>query len=397
MQVILDSNVIVDGDWNLAQTSAQALLAACRRGEIELFVPQIVISEVTRSFKDREEKKLRTLNDARAALRELRGLRAEAGELAGDLTSKPGYVTHLVTAIRQAGGQVIEYPEVAHRDLVERALLREAPFDNAGRAGYRDALIWHNVLDVARSGQLVVFATDDNDFREPKSEKLNSRMVEDLQRRGIDPGRVSLARSLKEVVEEVVQPAQAVLDVLNGQLSEAPEWSPKLTDALKDVADTEAAYADLSEVDVAFDADEEAFIGEVTDEHLTEVYDLQRFAMADAVPLSEHRFGIEVWLDATASFDVEVSPNTASGQASEIPPGVELGADETSASLVGVAELRLIFEVEYDQGTANLGTPRLVRVLSRPAESGDEGQGASSPRRPRKAPQWISLQEGEDS
>src|SRR5690606_35616016 len=122
---------IVEGDWNLQQTSAQALLAACDRREIELYVPQVVLSEVFRRYEEREAKKLDALNDARAALRELRGARSVEGEFEGELKPKPGYITHLTQTIRRAGGQILDLPKVEHAELVERSLSRRAPFDGS--------------------------------------------------------------------------------------------------------------------------------------------------------------------------------------------------------------------------------------------------------------------------
>lgn len=392
MRIVVDSSMIVGRDWNLEQTSAQALLAACDRREVELFVPQVVLGEVFRRYEEREAKKLEVLNDARAALRELRGARAAKGEFEGELKAKPGYITHLTQTIQRAGGQILDFPEVKHRELVERSLTRRAPFDSSGQRGYRDALIWHNVLDVARSGQAVVFATADGDFREPGSDRLNNHLVDDLRQRGIDPGRVSLAGSLKEVVEQVVEPALYLLDALNAQLDSDESWGQALSEALIEVARDEAAYVDTADVGVGIDVEQESFAADVIEENVSDVDHFRRFAIADATPLGGGKFGIEVWMDATAFFDVTVSTAGFADHPEGIPASVEISADENTAQLGGAAEVRLVYDVEYDQKEERLGHPRLMRLDAVPDDLPQHAERRTGTRPQRVRPiNWIEL------
>ena len=55
MRIVIDSSVIVEGDWNLEHNAAQALLAACERGAIELYVPRVVLNEIRNAFEEREK------------------------------------------------------------------------------------------------------------------------------------------------------------------------------------------------------------------------------------------------------------------------------------------------------------------------------------------------------
>jgi hypothetical protein len=398
VQVVLDSSVIVEGDWNLAQNAAQALLGACDGGKIQLFVPQVVLNEVIRSYQEREEGKLEKLNSVRAELRKLRGPRADSGDLEGDLNSMPGYITHLTQTIKGAGGMILDFPDVGHKELVERALQRHPPFDSSGQRGYRDALIWHNVLEVARSGQLVVFVTNDTDFQEGKgANKLHRRLVKDLQDRGVDPARFSLAGSIAEVVEQILEPAQSVLDALNDQLEGDPDRDRELADALVQTATEQGSYVDTSDVEVLFSVQEEAFADDVIEEQLDDIDEFLRYGVVDAVPLAGQRFGIEVWVDATAFFDVTVSTGSFSDHPG-IPSGIHMAADESTAELGGSAEVRLVYEIEYDQASANLGPPRLVRIISRPDDAGED-RGQTPPRgRPRlRSVRWISMDKGEET
>ena len=123
--------MIAEGDWNLEHNAAQALLAACDRGAIELFVPRVVIDEVVNRYAKRESKKIKALNDARTELRKMRGPRG-SGELEGEAESQPGYLMHLRKVIREAGGEIPDFPEVTHEELVRRALRGAVPSTTQG-------------------------------------------------------------------------------------------------------------------------------------------------------------------------------------------------------------------------------------------------------------------------
>ena len=370
MQVILDSSVIVGGDWNLTQNSAQALLGACGRDAFELFVPRVVLSEVINSYEEREVTKLEALNKARAVIREMRGPRASEGEFAGQLKPQAGYRAHLTEVIENAGAQLVDLPDVAHRELVERSLKRQAPFDSSGKRGYRDALIWHNVLEVARSGDAIVFATADGDFREgEESDRLNKHLIRDLRERGIDPGRFTLVRTLTEVVERVLEPAKYMLDALDDQLADNPDRAEELGEAMAAIAERDGRLADCTEVEVESDIDGEPFDAEVIDKALVEVKEFERFALADAIALGEDRFGVKLWMDATAYFEVKVTAEGSSEPAEDGTAEVDPRADQSSARVSGLARARLIYELDYERSEARVGEPQLIRLSSVPDDS----------------------------
>lgn len=389
MRIVLDSSVVVEHDWNLANNDAQALLAACDRGAIELFVPQVVISEVVNRYEKRESKKIKALNDARAELHKMRGPRS-GGQLEGEAESQPGYLTHLWKVIRDAGGEIPGFPEVTHEELVRRALTGRRPFDDNGRLGYRDTLIWYTVLEVARDGHTVVLATEDGDFRSADGAGgLHEHLIADLRQRGVDPERVSVVPSLAAVVQQVLEPAFYLLKELNAQLDRDEGWGRELEKSLKEIAQNDAPHVDLSNVSVGFDVDHEAYAGDVVEETLADLDEFERFAIADAIPLGGGRFGIEAWLEGTAFFDVTISTGNFDGSEG-IPESIWIAADEKTAQVSGAAQVRLVFEVEYLPGEQRLGTPRLARIENRPEEPPAPADGARGRPRPRQI-NWLDV------
>ncbi len=385
MKIVLDSSVIVEGDWNLTDYSAQALLGACAREALELFIPRVVLSEVINSYEEREAAKLETLNKVRALIREMRGSRAGEGEFEGQLKPQAGYRAHLIEVIQAAGAQLVDLPEVAHQELVERSLKRQAPFDSSGKRGYRDALIWHNLLEVARSGDSIVFATADGDFREDEmSDRLDKHLIRDLRERGIDPGRVSLVRTLAEVVERVLEPVRYMLDALDDQLVDNPDRVAELAKAITEIATKDSGLVDCTEAAVEADVDGEPFEGKVIEKRVIEIKGFERFALADAVALGEDRFGIKLWMDATVYFEAKVA---GEGAADDDPQ-----AEQSSAWVSGRSRARLIYELDYGKSEARLGQPRLIRLISVPDGVSEKANAGRT-----EGVRWIELGQEEST
>ena len=109
----------------------------------------------------------------------------------------------------------------------------------------------------------------------------------------------------------------------------------------------------------------------------------ERFAIAEVVPLGDERFGVEAWLEGGASVQLTVLLDGVPDGA-PLPPGIEIAADGRNATLTGNAQVRLVFEIEYDRRGERLGQPGLVGVTDagpRPAEAGiPEAAEPSSPR-----------------
>lgn len=61
------------------------------------------------------------------------------------------------------GITVMDWPTVSHQELVCRAVKRMPPFDQKG-SGYRDSLVWADVVALARAGHQVALVSDDKIF-----------------------------------------------------------------------------------------------------------------------------------------------------------------------------------------------------------------------------------------
>jgi len=87
-----------------------------------------------------------------------------------------------------------------HDTLVNWSLWEHPPFDSTDK-GYRDALIWATVRDVAAEaepGRAVLFITNDNDCCDGKQAILHPKLVQDLT--SVTTNTVSIARTIDDAI-----------------------------------------------------------------------------------------------------------------------------------------------------------------------------------------------------
>ena len=84
---------------------------------------------------------------------------------------------------------VLPWPQTAHQDLAMRAVNRTPPFNEKG-TGYRDSLVWADVVELARSGHDVALVSMDKAFEGNPGELAPALQAE------VDPleGSVELVR-----------------------------------------------------------------------------------------------------------------------------------------------------------------------------------------------------------
>ncbi|MFD5017231.1 PIN domain-containing protein [Streptomyces chartreusis] len=222
--VAVDTNALY-GDLELQNSAWKTVLLRCRQGQLELWVPEVVVRETIRHHG-------RTLNAAirkmRTGLSNVRSLRLDNGilpdrqELENAVRQKAeGYEGRLRSALRDAGAKILPLPTVSHEALLERALAERKPFrlkaqdpENKGPDGYRDALIWLSIAEAASAtdgSKLLVFVTTNHkDFCDEgaNDSSVSGDLLEDLPRTGLVVKRYSdLKEALAVLPEAADEPA----------------------------------------------------------------------------------------------------------------------------------------------------------------------------------------------
>lgn len=160
LHVVLDANAI-GVDPPLGKLEHRVLLDAHRSGTIVLVVPQLALREAVNGWK-REIKaqsaKLIALQRKIAQLHPAYSL--SVPKLDRDSAAERLLANH-IAMLETADVRLPPTPNVSHEQLIARALDRRQPFDDKG-SGYRDALLWQIVRNLAAEGHDVVLISNDS-------------------------------------------------------------------------------------------------------------------------------------------------------------------------------------------------------------------------------------------
>ena len=224
LHIVLDANA-VGVDPPLAKIEHRVVLDAHRAGQVTLIVPHLALREAVNRWRFEVKKRYDKFLGARQDLVKLvPGHTWRFDPLDRD-DATDRLLEDLAAALAAAGVGMPATPEADHEELIQWALARRQPFDEQG-SGYRDALHWHIVRELANQGHDVALVSDDRRaFAERREEgaPLAATLAEDVS----GDGRVSLYSDLSQAIDDLglVQPAaleatQAVLDRYKGEFAE---------------------------------------------------------------------------------------------------------------------------------------------------------------------------------
>lgn len=196
LPVIADTNPLQSQGWDLASGSMRIVEHECREGRFALYVPEVVLSELkAHGAVEARTAATRYTQDART-LQQL----GELPGLADPVALTAAYPARLDRRVTEFAATVVPIPDVAHSQLLERALLKRKPFGEKKDTGYKDTLIWLTVLEVIREhGAPVAFITSDGDFRD--GEDLAQDLRDDLASIGLSPDGVQLYRTFSDFID----------------------------------------------------------------------------------------------------------------------------------------------------------------------------------------------------
>lgn len=208
--LVLDTN-LVGFDPPLGSNDAAVLVDAARRGLFVLVVPELVLRETMNKWRETMD----------GRLRKLQGAVKNMGELAADLQA-PGEaeLDALQSKVEAEFREQLDgvnfwipgLPAVSHESLVSRALRREQPFDAQGKDGYRDALLWETVVELAGDQNVVLVSKDFTAFAAEDKETLSKRLRAEVVERTGREGAVELCTSLEQAVESFAGENAVVAD-----------------------------------------------------------------------------------------------------------------------------------------------------------------------------------------
>lgn len=203
MKVVLDSNIIIADFW-LESTNFKLLFESAKKGDIKIYIPEVVFDEVLNKYGKRlEDSKSKIESELKAfnRLSKKNEVNPVNQKLIDSSTSE--YKEHLLRVINDNSIEVIEYPKTDHKFLARKAIKKLKPF-NPNEKGYRDSLIWENIKELLTDNEIavsqpeLVFVSNNyKDFATSEYE-LHSDLISELEDEDFDSKSVIVYPNLSE-------------------------------------------------------------------------------------------------------------------------------------------------------------------------------------------------------
>lgn len=199
MYIFLDTNVYFN-NWFLKSPSFEKLSQYCNNNDATLLVSEVIVNEVEAKFIEETDKALKQLDEARRACKNV-----GYGGVPKVDSFDSSYDFREVLKENITNIIFLPYDTIPHRLLVAKAIGAKRPF-NENEKGYRDALIWHSLLDFLKMdkfGTSVAFVTENSsDFFDNKSESIQfyKDLLNDLRNAKV-ANRFLLFRNLRQFVD----------------------------------------------------------------------------------------------------------------------------------------------------------------------------------------------------
>lgn len=238
MRVILDTNMFYN-NYRLERDDQRILLEAYETHKI--YVPQIVIDELIAQYRRRIKE---LLADHSKFTEEFKRITGTEFEFRADLEIET-LVSDYESFLKNLGTTkvtILPYPLISHQKLARRSITMTRPFianygektnqrgnrQNRADYGYRDALLWETLLELASNGEaedIVLLSNDvsafgvrSEDENEDGSRVLHQHLLEEINKRPDITCEISLFHDSEMFVAEHVTPSLTLLNSISSKL-----------------------------------------------------------------------------------------------------------------------------------------------------------------------------------
>ncbi|MBP1672772.1 MAG: hypothetical protein H6Q25_587 [Bacteroidetes bacterium] len=203
MKVVLDSNIIIADFW-LVTTNFKLLFESAKKGDVIIYIPEVVLDEVVNKFSKRLEDSVRIIDSELNAFKKLTREK-EKNPLTKAMIDKSvsTYQKHLLKIVKDNSIIVIKYPKTEHKFLANKSINKIKPF-NSNEKGYRDCLIWENIKELltdcesaVSQPELVFISNNYKDFATSEYE-LHPDLISELENEDYDSKSIIVYPSLSE-------------------------------------------------------------------------------------------------------------------------------------------------------------------------------------------------------
>lgn len=212
--IIFDSNCFWD-NYNLDNPIFSTTLKFCSNSEDYQFaLPQIIKYEVKNNYRKQLRKRFDRIRGDLDWYNKHTSQEEEflnEDEFEKDLAE---YDQKLNRIIREYFIEELEYPEEPHQLLVERNIYNQKPFSD-NDSGYKDTLIWLNILDHLQSTANNVIFVSNNSSDFGKNDRLHKDLLNELESLGVKNDRIQYFNTTKTFFDEIVKPQLHVLEAID--------------------------------------------------------------------------------------------------------------------------------------------------------------------------------------
>lgn len=215
MILILDTNIFC-ADYRLSGAHFRIFLDGFRMIPANLKIPEVVVDEVVNRFREGLRDAVGNIRKSERLASSMMGRAIIPSESQIAVESESAtFRKWFVEELESVSAEILSYPTVSHKTVVQRDLSRRKPFSESG-AGYRDCLIWENIRQLVVIGnEPAVFVTNNTrDFGVGPS--IHSDLEKDLW----DPWRIELINSLSEFNSKFIIPRLRMLENVDSCLKQ---------------------------------------------------------------------------------------------------------------------------------------------------------------------------------
>lgn len=222
MKVVLDTNIIFS-DFHFKGAKINNLCESVKSTGDTVYIPEVVIDESINKYREELQAGKSKIEKGLSDVYRLTDKEVYQKSIMDTFISLEinDYAKNIRGKIKKLGIKTIPYPTITHEDLVKRDLARKRPFQESGK-GYRDALIWANVIsicekpvDIFNDPKLIFINKNHKDFCKPDF-SLHPDLKEDLVKNGIGENYIRIVEDIDIFINDYIKPKQKILkDILD--------------------------------------------------------------------------------------------------------------------------------------------------------------------------------------
>jgi hypothetical protein len=233
--VVIDSTVIYS-DPRLRRAYARVVRIHAARGTFKLVVPEVVVQESVNKFRTRSDTAYERMSKQAEEIERL-GLPPVVPDDDTREADVAAYEEYLRNSCGSTGCEIAAIPSIPQDDLVPKAVAKRKPFGPKG-TGYRDALIWENILAEAGNGRVAFITNNTGDFCDDAETGLAEDLLRELNARRLSRSQVGWYPDLKSFVDDVIPAAdrsvEEVRDLLDTDIDFQHTMLALITEATTD-------------------------------------------------------------------------------------------------------------------------------------------------------------------